>query len=75
MHGESQTTNVRTLRTFLERTMSDAEKSLRVPAICVRIRKLREDRKRHWAADHPGDRAIPFAYAEAAQARMEDLGC
>jgi len=55
--------------------MSDAEKSLRVPAICVRIRKLREDRKRHWAADHPGDRAIPFAYAEAAQARMEDLGC
>lgn len=66
MHTPDQTTNVRTLRTFLERTMSEAEKSLATPTICTRIRELREERKERWAADHPKERGNPFTQENVA---------
>lgn len=60
MHTPDPTTNLRTLRSFLDLTMRDAAKMLKTPATCKRIRELREEKQEVWAADHPGERGNPF---------------
>jgi transcriptional regulator with XRE-family HTH domain len=63
--SDATATNVRNLRKLLDAAMSRAADS-QTPAICVRVRKTREQLKQQWQADHPGELGNPFTQEKVA---------